>query len=76
MQSSAPAGFSRAFPARKRSPAEAGSRAFAKDEPPAEAGGKDELQPVFFTPPLTSPLANPFQKKSRFFLPSLTCVAW
>jgi hypothetical protein len=55
MQSSAPAGFSRAFPARKRSPAEAGSRAFAKDEPPAEAGGKDELQPIFFTPPLTAP---------------------
>jgi acetolactate synthase-1/3 small subunit len=56
MQSCAPAGFSRAFPIRKRSPAEAGSRAFAKDEPPTEAGGKDKLRPVFFTPPLTAPL--------------------
>jgi hypothetical protein len=43
MPPSAPAGFSRAFPIRKRRPAEAGSRAFAKDEPPAEAGGKADL---------------------------------
>jgi hypothetical protein len=44
MQSHAPAGFSRAFPIRKRSPAEAGSRAFARDEPPTEAGGKADSQ--------------------------------
>jgi len=44
-----PAGFSRAFPIRKRSPAEAGWGAGLHQKPPAEAGGKDELRPISHT---------------------------